>query len=117
MVIIRPATTVMSAQGRSVKLSKPSHIRPKREVPVLISDCSSKAYFIADLLTPKYESATGIKNNLVNISTDTPTLVVIAKSRITGISIIMRTAKPKTFANKAVRPAINKRRKVKRAAT
>ncbi|MNR20917.1 hypothetical protein D3C85_1377890 [compost metagenome] len=48
----------------------------------------------------------------VKINTQTPMLVVIARSRITGISITIRMAKPKTLASRADRPAMNNRRKV-----
>ncbi|MNE98661.1 hypothetical protein D3C80_1972120 [compost metagenome] len=54
----------------------------------------------------------GMRISLVKISTDTPMLVVSARSRITGISTIISTAKPTTLASSAVSPAMNKRRKV-----
>ncbi|MNP71558.1 hypothetical protein D3C76_1679590 [compost metagenome] len=66
----------------------------------------------AFLLTPRYDSATGISSNLVKISTATPMLVVRARSRITGISMITSTANPTILVNSAVRPVRNKRRKV-----
>ena len=55
---------------------------------------------------------TGINTSLVKISTVIPMLVVRAKSRITGISMITSTAKPTMLVSSAVRPAMNRRRKV-----
>ncbi|MCY1458753.1 hypothetical protein D9M71_761640 [compost metagenome] len=66
----------------------------------------------AFLLTPRYDSETGINRSLVKIRTATPMLVVRARSRITGISMITSTAKPTMLVSSAVSPVRNKRRKV-----
>ncbi|MNC35153.1 hypothetical protein D3C75_836260 [compost metagenome] len=47
----------------------------------------------------------------------TPMVAVIAKSWITGILMIINTAKPTASAISAIIPVRNRRRKVKRAAT
>ena len=46
------------------------------------------------------------------LGTVIPMLVVRARSRITGISMITSTAKPTMFVKSAVRPAMKRRRKV-----
>ncbi|MNE42201.1 hypothetical protein D3C80_1363120 [compost metagenome] len=53
----------------------------------------------------------------MKISTATPMLAMIARSWITWIWMIISTAKPTASHSSAVRPARNRRRKVKRAAT
>ena len=53
----------------------------------------------------------------MKISTATPMEAATASSRITWMSITSSTAKPTASASRAVSPARNRRRKVKRAAT
>ncbi len=50
--------------------------------------------------------------SFVKISTRTPMLAVSAMSWMTGMSMTIMTAKPTTFVSSAVRPVMNRRRKV-----
>ena len=97
------------AHGRRVNRSRKAH--SPRSSPC--DSCSWRTARAAALVvTPRYDSATGIMIRLVKISTDTPMLAVIARSWITGIVMISSTRKPTPSAASAVKPARNRRRKV-----
>ncbi len=59
---------------------------------------------------------TGSSTRLVRITTRTPTLAAMARSRITSIWITIRVAKPMPSEISAVRPGTYRERKAKRAA-
>ncbi|MCY1433298.1 hypothetical protein D9M71_493230 [compost metagenome] len=111
MPINAATSTAPVAHLRVVKRSSRSHSLPKPRCAaarVSIFRARSAAF----LPTPMYDSATGISNSEVKISTATPILAVTARSWITGMSISISTAKPTASANSAVTPATNRRRKV-----
>ncbi|MOA35982.1 hypothetical protein D3C78_1574790 [compost metagenome] len=103
---------IVVAIGRSVKRSRPRQTRPKIPCPASPAWSLAIAMRAALALTPRYDNATGINSNLVKMSTATPMLVVRARSRITGMSMMTSTAKPTILVNSAVSPVRNRRRNV-----